>query len=480
MGEERQIEQQLASCEQQIQALERQIYDFQRAWTSTPEGQAEQQKVELSLQKMYHERGELQWSKKQHEYHLRGGPEPPMNLGRLHVRVYRLDYLEPDSGGFFQQVPSCDPYIKLRFCGVEYRTTTAFNKKNPEWDEEATFTFRGTEVGQDLEVVVMNASGNTSFGHISINPRWLKNKEPKKFEEYLKRDDASTSRSRPGLITLDVTFEMTSRYVDMCKLTEMRTHLDQASAEYTVQMQQMHHGTLDRPTLGQLQVRILRATNLQPLRQGAGAYFNQDMPSPFVSVCIGREAHRTRSWHNDLNPRWDDEVLSFRVVDDGANWIELTVMDDQERDERVFGRARLDLRALKNRNWEKFDLPLQGSNGAVISFDCCFCMSNLWVETCKHRDTHTELEKAQVQRERATQEVKQLEQMVEMAEESSRWLRKFGDKDSVEYLAEAEERIVISPTFLAAKRGGRERQPTNNAQKLQVALFPDVKIEKDT
>merc|ERR1712232_831644 len=137
--EERQIEQELASHERQIQALERQLYDFKRAWTSTPEGQAEQQKVEVSLQKMYQEQRELQWNKKRHEHHLHGGPEPPLDLGSLHVRVYGCEHLEPDSGGggFFQQSSSCDPYVKLRFCGVECRTMTAFNKENPVWDEDA-------------------------------------------------------------------------------------------------------------------------------------------------------------------------------------------------------------------------------------------------------------------------------------------------------------------------------------------------------
>jgi hypothetical protein len=369
---------------------------------------------------------------------------------------------------------------------VEYRTTTIFGKESPLWDDE-TFDFRVTEVGQEVEIAVMNSSGGGCFGLSKVNPRRLKNKIMESFEEHLGGGDdgGGRVRSRPGIVSFELTFEMTSRYMDMCHLVELKNHLDQASTDYN---QQLQLGTADRPKLGTLQVRILRATNLQPPRRDLTGFFKQYTPCPYVNVTVGRESYRTRSWHNDLNPHWEEEVLDFKVVDDGGSWIELAVMDEQDHDETVFGRARLDLRALKNRTWEKFERPLAGSNGSFIIFDCCFCMSNLWVETCKNRDLQQEVTNAQMQRERATQEVKQLEQMVEMADYSSNWLMDVGGKMSVP-MSVGEKTIqklcgnrnVVIPAFLYSNRSGQDYIPRGQVQTPHaVALFPEVKIEKTT
>jgi crotonobetainyl-CoA:carnitine CoA-transferase CaiB-like acyl-CoA transferase len=486
----RQVQQELVSVEKQIQDLERQERGFKRAWfTSSPEGQKEHNRVESALQKMYCERRKLQSKERDHEYHLHGGALPPTYLGMLRVRIHGAERLELDKrgAGFLQQVPSCDPYVVVRFGDVEYKTTTAFGKQSPIWDDEdATFDFRVTEVGHEVEIQVMNACGDSCFGTTRINPRRLKHNTPESFTEPLLGSDASKARytsSRSGEVMFDLTFDQKGRWIDMCKLAELRAQLDQHSTDYD---KQKRLGTADRPELGKLEVRQLHVEHLQPLSQGPHRHYEHDVPCPYVRIFVGRETYRTPSFKNDLNPYFED-IFDFRVVDDGTAFIEFIVLDDQghrdERDHHAFGRSRVDLRALKNKEWDQFSLPLRGGRG-TIKCECCFSMSTLWVENLRVRDMRLELEKAQAAQERATQEFKQLEQMVEMANYSKDWLMKIGNGNMPLSVGErafqdlCKNRNVIIPTWLDTQR--IERWQDDQFKQVQrprpkaIALFPDV------
>lgn len=256
--------------------------------------------------------------------HLRG-----RGLGVLKVWVASASGLTyPDSSG---KRGKPNPCVRLRFARTEVVTPTITNSTNPVWNtNEYVFEVPSFQEEPNPELVVdvldmpTTAAGQAQNDFVLGRMRLPVKAIVDDYEQTVQNRLQANKKKREKAHLLDPQRNHQSNAtIEIDFLFEPYDHLPKH------QPQQTHHtrGVKKGKGMGSLEVIVRKAFNLVNLDTGLFG----DVSDPYVLLKLksqsDKEAHRTVTKDNDLNPVWDAGPYRFDIFDH-SDVLELKVMDE--------------------------------------------------------------------------------------------------------------------------------------------------------